>query len=120
MAALCIECGRNKTFERGVKRCSDCEAAVEARAPGTDVAAAPPSASEASATSPGSLLGIGIVLQLIGGLIMGATLLNAENNGGFLIGVLIAWAGGLALLVALIAFGVKIGIQAAAPTRQPS
>lgn len=105
---------RNKTFERGAKRCSDCEAAAggsaaEARA--TSRRRRPETAA-AGVVTPGSLLGLGVVLQLLGGLVIWG---NPDGGGGgFAAGVLLAWAGGLVLLVALIAFGVRIGIQAAA------
>ena len=115
--ALCIECRTNKTFERGAKRCSDCQAAYDATAPRTDATDTPTRDAAADAISPGSLLLIGIVGQVVGGLVIAATR-DAQGDGGILIGVLIAWAGGLALLVALIAFGVKIGIESAASTRQ--
>lgn len=111
MAALCIECGTNKTFERGAKRCSDCEAALEARSPREDIAARPASEGPAAGTiSPGALLTLGVLGQLVGGLAIGVAL-DAGSSGALFAGALVAWAGGLALLVALIAFGVKIGIQ---------
>lgn len=116
--ALCIECRTNKTFERGAKRCSDCQAAYDATAPRTDATDTPTSRDAAADTiSPGSLLMIGIVGQVVGGLVIAATR-DTQGDGGLLIGVLITWAGGLALLVALIAFGVKIGIESATSTRQ--
>lgn len=60
--ALCIECRANKTFERGAKRCSDCQAAYDAAAPRTDATDTATSRDAvADAISPGSLLMIGIV-----------------------------------------------------------
>ena len=75
-----------------------------------------PSASAPSPdlASPGSLLGIGIMLQFLGGVVMGATWgTEGTGLGGLVVGGLIAWAGWLALLVGIIAFGVKIGIESA-------
>ena len=115
MAAPCIECRRNKTFERGAERCSDCAAAYDATASRAEVAAPHGPDTAADAVSPGALLGIGLVGQLVGGLVMVANP-EAAGNGGLLIGVLIASAGGL---VALIAFGVRVSIQSAAPRESP-
>lgn len=114
--ALCVDCRRNKTFERQAERCSDCEAAREAREPRPAPPAGDGDAESATAgvVTPGSLLGLGLVLQLVGGLVLWSSPDGGGGGGGFAAGVLLAWAGGLVLLVALIAFGVRIGIQAAA------
>lgn len=105
---------RNKTFERGAKRCSDCEAALEARQPRP----VPPAVDGAprlrrpASSRPVRCWGSESSCSCSGGLVIWG---NPDGGGGgFAAGVLLAWAGGLVLLVALIAFGVRIGIQAAA------
>ena len=111
MAALCVECGTRKVFERGFVRCSDCEAKLDNGLATADETPARADGAPPLGVSPGSLLGIGIAMQVIGGSVVGFTLNDAEKSAGFVLGAIIAWAGGLVLLVALIALGVKIGIE---------
>jgi hypothetical protein len=59
----------------------------------------------------------GFAIGLLGGLIMGITWPGAEETGstiGFVIGLLIAWAGNALLFVGLVGWGVKFGRDASA------
>lgn len=116
--ALCIACRRNKTFERGAKLCSDCQAEADARAAAEGrardaapwLAEAPPEADGIPDAEP--YLWTGLVGAGLGAIVM---LANAgdRNPTGFLLGAFLLLAGLLLLLVAVIAHGVAIGIAAA-------
>ncbi|HSE08267.1 MAG TPA: hypothetical protein VLB29_06345 [Nocardioidaceae bacterium] len=119
--AICVECRSKKTFERSMKRCSDCQLTYEARSGSlpsesssvADRPAAPP-------MDPGALLAISICVQLVGGAIIGATVGDGHDM-AFVLGVATAWAGFAAMLVSLIAFGVRMGIRSAqGPNRSSS
>jgi hypothetical protein len=59
-----------------------------------------------------SLFGFGLVGQFIGGIVLGAALANGTGLGLFVAWVPIA-AGSMTTFVALVGFGVKLGVQAA-------
>jgi hypothetical protein len=56
-----------------------------------------------------SLFGFGLVGQLIGGIVLGAALANSISV-GLIIGWLLIAVGSMATFVALIGFGVRLGV----------